>query len=270
MIEEIKVIFEDEKILAIDKPSGLVVHSDGRTEEETLVDWLQENFPELESVGNPHTLDSGRYEKRWGIVNRLDRDTAGIILIAKKEKTFVDLQKQFVGRKVVKEYIAKVCGEIDLEKLEKENKIFKIKENFYKITEPISRHKKDPRIWVCGQNVGERNSKREAETDFEIIGSNKNFSILKLFPKTGRTHQLRLHCRFIGHPIVGDKKYGIKGITNEHDTSQIKNLNITKEILEQDKKERFMLHAQSLEFIHPETKQLIKLETELPIVFFDF
>ncbi len=243
----------------------MVVHNDGRTQEKSLVDFLKENFPGLENIGNPHTLDSGRYEKRWGIVNRLDRDTSGIILIAKNEEVFLDLQKQFLERKVAKEYFAKVWGNLDLEKLERENKIQKVKENFYKISEPISRHKKDPRIWVCGENVGERKTKRDTETDFAIISNTENFSFLKLFPKTGRTHQLRLHCRFLGHPIVGDKKYGINGITNEHNFSQIENLEINPEILEEEKNSRLMLHAKSLEFVHPVTKEKIKITS-----FFDF
>lgn len=105
---DIEIVFEDEYFLAINKPSGLVVHGDGRTEEETLVDWVQENYPNLENIGNPHTLDSGRYTARWGIVNRLDRETSGLILIVKDSETFENLQKQFLNRTIVKEYIAKV------------------------------------------------------------------------------------------------------------------------------------------------------------------
>jgi 23S rRNA pseudouridine1911/1915/1917 synthase len=256
-----------------------VVHTDGRTEEKSLVDWLNEYMsggvaPAHQStIGNPHTLDSGRYVARWGIVNRLDRDTSGIILIAKDNETFFDLQKQFQEHKVVKEYLALVHGSLDLEKPENENKIQKGKENFYKICEPISRHKKDPRIWVCGFGVGERNSKRDAETIFFIpppeggrLGGgilNKRNTLLHLFPKTGRTHQLRLHCRFVGHPIVGDKKYGISGVANEHGTEQIKGVleKISNEELLFEKKSRLMLHAKGLEFFHPKTGQKIRIES---------
>ena len=153
----------------------------------------------------------------------------------------------------------------------------------YKISEPISRHKKDPRIWVAGRGIGERLTKKDAETTFEVVKSPpsplfrkegeqnilENTTLLKLFPKTGRTHQLRLHCRFIGHPIVGDVKYGINGITNEHGTQQIDALLplLLMEglgVVKQDRESRLMLHSKSLEFIHPVTGEKIKIETELP------
>jgi len=257
MLDKVKIIYEDEYILAVDKPSGLVVHADGRTQEESLVEWLEKNIfagqPEQKNIGNPHTLDSGRYEARWGVVNRLDRDTSGIVLIAKDDKTFFDLQKQFMERTVVKEYAALVHGKV---------------ESFpthFKILEPISRHKKDPRIWVCGTGVGERATKRDAETGISLLSAGEKYSQLQLFPKTGRTHQLRLHCRFLGHPIVGDTKYGVNGIANEHGVEQIKNIleNITQADLELDKKTRLMLHAKSLGFTHPVTGGKIKIEAEI-------
>lgn len=278
MLGKVKIIYEDESFLAIDKPSGLVVHGDGRTEEDSLVDWISkyvgENRNQQEKVGNPHTLDSGRYFARWGIINRLDRETSGIILIAKTIESFENLQEQFIDRTIIKEYIAKVFGEINLEKLIKENKIFRIENSkLYKIIKPISRHKKDPRIWVCGLTSGEggRNTARDAETELEIfspqsLAGEREVTLLKLFPKTGRTHQLRLHSRFIGHPIVGDRKYGINGITNEHSTNQIDDLlkNLGEEDLELEKNSRLMLHAKSLELLHPVTNTKIRLETILP------
>lgn len=279
MILKVEIVYEDEYFWAIDKPSGLVVHSDGRTEELSLVNWLgehlngegwtEEKIEKQMDIGNPHTLDSGRYEKRWGIVNRLDRETSGLILIAKSEDAFVELQKQFLDRAILKEYVAILWGKLDLERLEKEGKLFKQGENLYKISEPISRHKKDPRIWVCGTGVGERNTKRDAETLIVIPtenNSDNNFTVLKLFPKTGRTHQLRLHSRFLGHPIVGDRKYGIEGIANEHGTQQIEELLkvLGAEDFEQDKNSRLMLHAKSLKLMHPHTNEILRIETKLP------
>jgi 23S rRNA pseudouridine1911/1915/1917 synthase len=253
---QVEKVFEDEYILVVDKPTGLIVHSDGRTKEETLDDWVKENYPELNIVGNPHTLDSGRYTPRWGIVNRLDRDTSGIILIAKDDNTFFDLQRQFWGRLVEKKYLAKVWGG-------------NTQDETGKISEPISRHKKDPRIWVCGTGVGERVTNKEAITLYRYIKSEGTQSLIEFTPITGRTHQLRLHARFLGHPIVGDKKYGVNGIANEHGTEQIKKVLdvITSKDLEADKNSRLMLHAKSLEFIHPHTREKLKVESVEPVDF---
>lgn len=259
--EKIKRIFEDESILVVNKPSGLVVHSDGRTEEESLVDWLREYVvsgggpvvsAEQEHIGNPHTLDSGRYFNRWGILNRLDRDTSGIILIAKNGDVFENLHKQFLDRSVKKEYTAEVWATEKFREGELGEELI--------ITEPISRHKKDPRIWVCGTGVGERATKRDAKTLVEVLEQKEKTTILKLVPITGRTHQLRLHCRFIMHPIVGDTKYGINGIINEHSTDQIKELleNLEPEDFENDKNSRLKLHAGALEFVHPETWEKVR------------
>jgi 23S rRNA pseudouridine1911/1915/1917 synthase len=293
----VKIVFEDSLLLVLDKPTGLVVHSDGRTEEESVVSWLtsfwvgrmslfqklffkQQILEARGNVGNPHTLDSGRYEKRCGIVNRLDRDTSGLILIAKDEKTFSNLQKQFQENLVRKEYEAVVWGEVDLKKLIDENKISMVESSeeqvyvdkksncLYRVGEPISRHKKDPRIWVSGTNVGERATKRSAETFFEIIHvlSDKK-TALRFFPRTGRTHQLRLHSRFLDHPIVGDKKYGVSGIANEHGTGQIQNTLrlIGEQEEEHDKNSRLLLHSKSLTFMHPNTNEVFRVASDFSV-----
>lgn len=236
-----KIILENEDFICVDKPAGLVVHSDGRTEEESLVDFIkiisEKNNLNLEDIGNPHTLDSGRYTARWGIVNRLDRDTAGLILIAKNQKTFSELQNLFLDKKILKKYLALVWGDVGFEEKT--------------ITEKITRHKKDPRIWTCGFTSfeGGRQTGLDAVTMIRKIKyiPEKNWSLLSLIPKTGRTHQLRLHCRFFGHPIVGDDKYGLNGKINEHSIRQIKNL-MSKENVHEDKKQKLKLIAKSLEF----------------------
>ena len=257
-----EIVFEDEYFLAVNKPTGLVVHADGRTEETSLTDWVKENYPELANIGQPHTLDSGRYTERWGIVNRLDRDTSGLILIAKTDAVFSSLQKQFLDRTIVKEYLAVVWGEVGFAGCKVKD------EKRFVVDEPISRHKGDPRIWVAGTGVGERATKRAAETVIEIVGFDigKRQSLLKLYPVTGRTHQLRLHTRFLGNPIVGDGKYGVQGIANDHGTKQIDKVlqNLSKENLETDKQSRLMLHAHKLKFSHPETGTEIILEAAAP------
>lgn len=264
MKDKVEIVYEDEFFLALDKPSGLVVHPDGRTEEETLVGFLENSSKErglhdLENIGNPHTLDSGRYFKRWGIVNRLDRDTSGLVLVAKDDKTFSELQRQFMQREVTKEYMALVWGKVELVN------------NQVVVTAPISRHKKDPRIWVCGKGVGERQTTRDAETSVELdkhLGEGEvRKSLLRLYPKTGRTHQLRLHCRFLGHPIVGDTKYGINGISNEHSTEQIKQLleKVSEEDIKEDQLLKLKLQAFSLQFKHPQNQNTIQIFSKLSL-----
>ncbi len=252
----IKIIFEDDFFLAIDKPSGLVVHNDGRTDEKSLTDWIKINFPDLESVGNPHTLDSGRYENRWGIVNRLDRETSGIILIAKNLEVFESLQKQFSERSIEKEYLAicyaKTAG-LTPDPSPKERGV---------VREPLSRHKKDPRIWVLQSEEGSRKSVRDAETRYEVqtppnlpLMKGRNLVQVKFWPKTGRTHQIRLHAKFLGIPILGDKKYGYGGIDN---------------VGKEDAENRLMLHAKSLKLLHLKTSLEMKIESELPEEFKTF
>ncbi len=185
------ILFEDAHIIAINKPAGLVVHSDGRTEEPSLVDWVKANYPTLEEVGGLHTLDSGRYEKRWGIVHRLDRDTSGVLLIAKDGDTFLDLQRQFIERKTDKTYHAIVWGTMP----EKDGVI----------ELPIGRSRVDFRQWAVAPIA--RGTLRPAITEYHVLGDYSGFTLVELRPKTGRTHQLRVHMNALGHPIIVDTRY---------------------------------------------------------------
>ena len=260
ILEKVKVIYRDDLLFIVDKPSGLVVHGDGRTEEKSLVDWLESyceenniNTDEQKNIGNKHTLDSGRYTHRWGILNRLDRETSGIILIAKKQNIFDKLQKDWQSN-VEKKYIAILHGEINVKNLIEENKTIKIEnENKYLIEEKLSRHKKDPRIWVLKSDEGSRITTRDAKTLCEVVKIveviGQKFTIVNFWPITGRTHQLRLHAKFLKHPILGDKKYSFGGIDN---------------ILNIDRENRLMLHAIYIKFLHPETREYIEIKTENP------
>lgn len=187
-----EIIYEDGAMLAVNKPAGLVVHADGRTKEPTLTDWVLEKYPELKDVGGMHTLDSGRYAPRAGILHRLDRETSGVIVIAKNDETFYFLQRQFLDHSVQKTYLAFVSGTpspqegtIDL---------------------PIGRSKSDFRQWTVGADA--RGTLRTALTEYRVLKTNGEFSLLELHPKTGRTHQLRVHLKAHGHPIVCDARYG--------------------------------------------------------------
>lgn len=186
------ILFEDEHLLVINKPAGLVVHADGRTTEATLSDWVKERYPGLKDIGGLHTLDSGRYIERWGIVHRLDRDTSGVLLVAKDEQTFLDLQRQFLERKIEKTYHAIVRG-----MLEKDHG---------RIDMPIGRNRADFRQWAVAPHA--RGTLRPAVTDYAVLGEYDDHSFLELSPKTGRTHQLRVHLSALGHPIAADTRYG--------------------------------------------------------------
>jgi len=192
----IKILYEDEYILALDKPSGLMVHGDGRSKEETLADWINENYPNLKEVGEEQVLQNGEKIKRPGIVHRLDRDTSGVILVAKTKKSFEFLKEQFQNRKITKIYNAVVWGNFSEEKMEGV------------IDKPIGRSASDFRRWSA--EFGAKGEMREAVTEYKVLFQNKEFSYLEVRPKTGRTHQIRVHLKSISHPVVCDKLYGPK------------------------------------------------------------
>ncbi len=188
---EVEIIYEDEHMFAVNKPAGLVVHADGRTVEATLSDWVLESFPFLKDVGGLHTLDSGRYAPRAGILHRLDRETSGVIVIAKNDNAFYFIQRQFLDHSIQKTYRAFVFG------------IPELKAGV--IDFPIGRSRVDFRQWTTGANA--RGTLRNAVTHYRILGSSTLYSSLELQPETGRTHQLRVHLKAIGHPILCDSRY---------------------------------------------------------------
>lgn len=194
LLNEIKIIYEDENFLAVNKPSGLVVHSDGKTDEPNLCDWILKNYSKLENVGEQTKTSSGKIIKRPGIVHRLDRETSGVILIAKNQETFLNLKNQFKNREIKKIYKAFVYGEI--------------KENHGTVNRPIGKNRKDFRQWSASDKA--RGELREAITEYKILARNKDFSFIEIYPKTGRTHQIRVHFKLINHPIVCDKLYAPK------------------------------------------------------------
>jgi len=226
--EQIQIIYEDKDILAINKPAGLVVHSDGKTKEHTLTDWILETYPSLRDVGEPWINPSGETIHRPGIVHRIDRDTSGVLLITKTQESFLLMKEKFKNREISKTYHAFVYGKMTVEEGH--------------IDRPIARSRKDFRLWSAQR--GSRGELREAITDYKVLKRGSGATFLEVEPKTGRTHQIRVHLKAINFPIVCDKLYAPK----------------RDPILGFD---RLALHASSVSFITEGGKPL-KIEAELP------
>src|SRR3989344_517155 len=190
------VIFEDADVLVLDKPAGLVVHGDGRVVEASLSDWILEHYPELEKVGEAFTTLEGKVFPRPGIVHRLDRDTSGLMVVAKTPEAFDYLKKEFKEHRVKKGYIALVYGHIPTDS--------------GVIDTPIGKSKKDFRQRESGPSSG--GTQREARTIWEVKeklvdNAGHKFTLLLVRPETGRTHQIRAHMKSIGHSVVCDSLY---------------------------------------------------------------
>ena len=185
---DIKIIYEDNDVLAVDKPAGIVVFPKGQTKENTLVDELIRKYPELKSAGEL---------PRYGIVHRLDKDTSGILLVAKNTESLIFLQKQFINRGVEKKYLALIVGGI--------------KEDNGEIKTLIGRAPGDKRKQKAYlPDDPDSEGKREAITKYKVIERFKDYTLLEVEIKTGRRHQIRCHFSYLKHPIAGDKLYSFK------------------------------------------------------------
>ncbi|MEK7558518.1 MAG: RluA family pseudouridine synthase [Patescibacteria group bacterium] len=201
-MKKVSIIYEDKNVWVFNKPSGLMVHGDGKAKESTLADKILKEYPKLKKVGEPmHRFEKGGKEiiiYRPGIVHRLDKDTSGVIVVAKNQKTFFHLKEQFKVREVKKIYRAIVHG--------------KIKSDRGVIDRPLGRSPKDFRQWSAHATA--RGEKREAITEYKVLKRFKTkegeFSYLEIYPRTGRTHQIRAHLKFINHPVVCDDLYAGK------------------------------------------------------------
>jgi 23S rRNA pseudouridine1911/1915/1917 synthase len=210
-----KIIFENKDIIVVDKPVGIAVHAGVGTKEKTLVDFLLEKFPEIKCVGDAPEI-------RPGIVHRLDKETSGVMIVARNQKTFEYLKDLFKNRQIEKKYLAVVHG--------------KLKEKTGRIEGEMGRSKKDFRKQSLMRGKITVRKERYSLTDFKVKKEFESSSLLEVFPKTGRMHQIRVHLHSIGHPIVGDKKYTFK---------QYKNIDAP----------RMFLHAASIRFIGPGNKK---------------
>jgi len=228
----LSIIYQDNDIVVVNKPAGIVTHranlkskiSKIKTEEKELflTDWLAEKFPEMKKVGDEP-------EFRPGIVHRLDKDTSGVLVAARNQKSFEFLKNQFQKREVVKKYLALVEGNL--------------KNNNDVIDLPIGRSASDFRKKLASDSA--KGELRKAVTEYIVLEKFPNYTLVEAYPKTGRTHQIRVHFKAIGHPIVCDSLYGGKRMTCPFGLA------------------RHFLHANFLEFISPSGARL-KLEADLP------
>lgn len=191
---DIPVIYEDDDCVVIDKPAGLLSHSKGAfNPEATVATWLawhmceRINPSQLLSDGTKRERINPSHSDREGIVHRLDRGTSGVMICAKTPEALSFLQKQFAQRRTKKTYIARAEGHIEPQKAI--------------IDLPIERNPKQPQRFRVGKNG------KSAETEYKVLKEIEDDSIVELKPRTGRTHQLRVHLKYIKHPIVGDTFY---------------------------------------------------------------
>lgn len=233
------VLYEDANVLVIDKPHGMLVHEDGHSPHEgTVVEWFLNRVPTAFGVGEQTISPQGKVLERSGVVHRLDRDTSGVMVLTKTKEAHAHLKAQFHDRLVKKEYRALVYG--------------RVKDKWGTIDRPIGRSARDFRLRSAEQ--GARGTLRDAVTHYECLKTGEwegeSFSYLALKPKTGRTHQLRVHLKAIDRPIVGDTLYAGQKLV------QSKNLGLS----------RLALHAHLLE-IGLQSGQRVIFTAPIPVGF---
>ena len=218
---DLNIVYEDKSILVISKEAGMLTHPAPGNEKHTLVNALMYHCKNLSEL-------SGK--ERAGIVHRLDKDTSGLLVAAKDENVHHRLSEMFAERKVKKTYIALAEG--------------RFKEDRGEIKLPIGRSRIDRKKMSVAIDNG-----RNAVTAFEVIEEFRHAALLNIYPRTGRTHQIRVHLNYIGHPIIADQVYGTR---------------FSSKIAKMIGLERQFLHAAKLEFTHPVTEKLMKFEDPLP------
>jgi 23S rRNA pseudouridine1911/1915/1917 synthase len=188
---DLPILYEDADIVAVNKPSGVMTHPDGKTEDETASDWFASRYPEAKEVGETQRLQDGTEIRRPGIVHRLDRETSGVLVFAKTPEAHALLKEAFQERQARKTYLAFVYG------VPKDRKGI--------IDFPIGRSTQDFRLRSAQPKA--KGVLREALTRWETISDIGTHALMKVMPETGRTHQIRVHLKAIHHPVVGDPLY---------------------------------------------------------------
>ena len=210
------IVYEDDDVIVINKPQGMVVHPAPGHNEHTLVNALLYHCP-LSTI-------NGTF--RPGIVHRIDKDTSGLLMVAKNDKAHRSLAKQLKDKTNIREYVALVHG--------------RIAEDEGTINAPIGRSLKDRKKQAVVKDG------RNAVTHFEVLKRYRDYTLVKCILETGRTHQIRVHMKYIGHPLVGDPLYGPKKTIKGNGQ---------------------FLHAGKLGFVHPTTGKLLIFEAPLPKIF---
>src|SRR3990167_3583130 len=228
---DISILYEDGYLLAIDKPSGVVVNRSENVSSQTIQDWAEDKL----NIKNQDTRNNkSNFYDRAGIVHRLDKETSGILLIAKDKITFLNLQDQFKNRTVKKSYSVLVHGNITIRKMT--------------IKVPVGRlpwNKRKFGVLPYGRNAETRILVRHHYEDDKA----NRYSLIEAIPVTGRTHQIRIHLKHFGFPVVADYLYSGRKVYRE----AIKFC------------PRLFLHAYRLQFNHPETSESKSIEKELPL-----
>jgi 23S rRNA pseudouridine1911/1915/1917 synthase len=222
----VPIVYEDDAVLVVDKPAGMATHGFSGRDQGTLANFLAAERPDLLMIGKSH----------WepGLVHRLDRETSGLVLVAKTQAAFDDLRLQFRQRQVKKKYWALVWGIADAQG---------------SVAYPVAHDSRDKRRMRAITYVYPRSKKQKswtALTRFRKLWDADGLSLLEIEMETGVTHQIRVHLEASGHPIVGDTLYG---------ENNRKKFNL----------ERHFLHAYYLEFFHPRDRRVVKIESDLPL-----
>jgi len=226
---DIPILFEDDAMIAINKPPGIVVNNAESVKGETVQDWMAAHFALDTSLKTEETKD---FFDREGIVHRIDKETSGILLIAKTPEAFAELQRQFKERLIHKTYLAIAHG--------------KLVPDTGEINAPVGR------LPWNRERFGIVPGGKESVTRYKVQETwdrgNDKFSLIELYPQSGRTHQIRVHLKYINHPIVGDYLYAGRKTARDDRTWA----------------PRVMLHAWKLTCIHPVTQHELAIEAPIP------